>query len=67
MDTGILMLSTLFLVAGIASMCIAASLRPERKRQPAQRPIIMVIEAPSVRPALRQEREELDEVWMMQP
>lgn len=43
-----MILSTLFMVLGVASMCIAATLRPERKpvtKEP-PRPIIMVIEAP---------------------
>lgn len=44
-----MVLSTLFMAIGVASACIAASLRPVRPVQPEptqQRPIIMVIEAP---------------------
>ncbi len=42
-----MVLSTLFMAIGVASACIAASLRPDDKpaKEP-QRPIIMVIEAP---------------------
>lgn len=49
MSEATMILSTLFMVVGLASMCIAASLRPVRTVQPEptqQRPIIMVIEAP---------------------
>ena len=48
MSEAVMVLSTLFMALGVASLCIAASLRPEREpaqREP-QRPIIMVIEAP---------------------
>ena len=45
MSEATMILSTLFMVVGLASLCIAASLRPVRKPEP-QRPIIMVIEAP---------------------
>ena len=45
MSEAVILISTLFMALGVASACIAASLRPVRKPEP-QRPIIMVIEAP---------------------
>ena len=45
MSEATMILSTLFMALGVASACIAASLRPVRKPEP-QRPIIMVIEPP---------------------
>ena len=46
MSEATLVLSTLFMMIGVASLCIAASLRPEPVTKEPQRPIIMVIEAP---------------------
>ena len=46
MSEAVMVLSTLFMALGVASLCIAASLRPEREPAQPQRPIIMVIEPP---------------------
>ena len=46
MSEATMILSTLFMAIGLASLCIAASLRPEPEQKESQRPIIMVIEAP---------------------